>query len=58
MKHTTDIDMKNARPTILSWICKIHDVNCDKLDNCIKNRDDISKNFNEFNEINKAKMHS
>ena len=26
MKHTTDIDMKNAHPTILLYVCKLHDI--------------------------------
>jgi hypothetical protein len=36
---TTDLDMKNAQPTILRWLCKLYNVPCPELDHYIKNRD-------------------
>lgn len=41
MKHTTDIDAKNCHPTILKYICKKHNVNCQNLEIYLKNRDII-----------------
>lgn len=41
MKHTTDIDAKNCHPTILRYLCKIHNIECPKLDFYIENRDII-----------------
>lgn len=41
MKHTTDIDAKNCHPTILRYLCKIHDIECSKLDFYVENRDII-----------------
>lgn len=35
----TDLDMCNAHPTILSYICRIHDIPCPQLDHFIRNRD-------------------
>ena len=43
-----DIDMKNAHPTLLSWYCHKHGINCAALDAYIKHRDsmlqDLMKN--------------
>jgi hypothetical protein len=37
----TDIDMANAHPVILRWICHIHDIPCPNLEYYINNRADI-----------------
>jgi hypothetical protein len=55
MKHTTDIDMKNAHPTILQWICNKHNIKCLELTYYIQNRENILLQFNEFNDRDKAK---
>ena len=36
---TTDIDMKNAHPTILKYLCKLHNIKCPMLSDYIENRD-------------------
>jgi len=41
MKHTTDIDMKNAHPTILRYICRLHNIDCPNLEYYINNRDTV-----------------
>jgi hypothetical protein len=41
MTHTTDIDMKNCHPVLLSYICKLHNIDCPNLDFYINNRDEI-----------------
>lgn len=41
MQHTTDLDMKNAQPTILQYICKLHNIDCDELKYYNANRDRI-----------------
>ena len=41
MKHTTDIDMKNAHPTILKYICKLNNILCPNLEYYINNRDEV-----------------
>ena len=38
---TTDIDMKNAHPVILLYICKKHSVDCAQLESYVNNRDAI-----------------
>lgn len=40
---TTDIDMKNAHPTILRWVCDTHAIECQKLAAYTENRDQILK---------------
>jgi hypothetical protein len=61
---TTDIDMKNAHPTILEWLCINHNIKCPNLTYYNNNRDklliDYGKNFKtEFlkcvNDCNKNK---
>ena len=52
MKHTTDLDMKNAHPVILSFICHLHHIQCPNLDYYIKNRDQI---LSEFSNRDKGK---
>lgn len=44
MKHTTDIDMKNAHPTILFYLCKLHQIKCPSLDFFIRNREELIGN--------------
>jgi hypothetical protein len=41
MSHTTDIDMKNAHPVILRYICKKHNIRSPELDYYVENRDNI-----------------
>lgn len=43
MKHTTDIDAKTCHPTILRYLCKINNIECQKLDFYVENRDIIIK---------------
>ena len=45
MTHTTDIDMKNAHPTILRYICKQHDIPCPNLEYYLAHRDEILAEF-------------
>jgi len=39
MSHTADIDMVNAHPTILKWICDKHSIPCPNLTLYIQDRD-------------------
>ena len=41
MSHTTDIDMKNAHPVILKYICKKHEISCREVDYYVEHRDDV-----------------
>ena len=50
IKHTTDIDMKNAHPTILRYLCKVNNINCPNLHYFCENRDDIFKSISEDKE--------
>jgi len=52
MGHCTDIDMSNAHPTILKYICSQHDIPCPQLEHYIKHRSDI---LNKFDDPIKAK---
>lgn len=45
---TTDIDMKNAHPTILRYICKSHDILCPFLNEYIEKRDIILNSFDGY----------
>ena len=45
MKHTTDIDMKNAHPKILQYICHKNNIPCPSLDYYINNRDIVLASF-------------
>jgi hypothetical protein len=45
--ETTDIDMKNAHPVILRYICKLHNFPCPNLEYYINNRDEILSRFDE-----------
>lgn len=42
---TTDIDMANAHPVILRFICKKHDIECPQLEYYINNRDECLGKF-------------
>ena len=44
---TTDIDMKNAHPVILKYICSLHNIHCPNLSYYIENRDIILTEFGE-----------
>lgn len=50
MKHTTDIDMKNAHPVILKYLCKLHNIACPHLSYFCENRDDIFKGISDDKE--------
>jgi len=41
----TDIDMKNAHPTIARYLCKLHGIPCPNLAYYIDNRDEILSKF-------------
>ena len=41
MSDTTDIDMDNAHPVILSYVCKKHNIPCENLNYYISNREDV-----------------
>lgn len=49
---TTDIDIVNAHPVILSYLCRKHNIHCAELDNYIHNRSQI---LNQFDDREKAK---
>ena len=49
---TTDIDMVNAHPTILKYICNINNILCPNLTYFINYRDKI---YNQFSDRNEAK---
>ena len=51
---TTDIDMCNAHPVILRYICKKHDIDCPCLEYYINNRDECLSKFENRN-IGKTK---
>lgn len=42
---TTDIDMKNAHPTILRWVCAKNNISCEKLTYYINHRDKVLKDM-------------
>ena len=45
MTHTTDIDMKNAHPTILKYLCSKYKILCPNLTGYISDRDQILSSF-------------
>lgn len=54
---TTDIDQVNSSPTILRYICYLHnnsqtDLSCPNLDYYIKNKDDLRQRYNKMDFIN------
>lgn len=44
-KHTTDIDMCNAHPVILKYICDLNNIRCPHLSYYIENRDELLADF-------------
>jgi len=50
MTHTTDIDMKNAHPVILKYICSLHNIQCPNLEYYIANRETILSEFEDRDE--------
>ena len=46
-KNIKDIDMVNAHPAILNYLCKKNNVNSNNLENCIYNRELILSSFAE-----------
>lgn len=48
-----DFDMKNAHPTLLSYICKKKKINCFELDSYINNRDKFLNDLTNTLEIDK-----
>lgn len=42
---TTDIDMKNAHPTILRYLCKLNNIACPNLSWYIDNRDQVLEDY-------------
>ena len=46
---TTDIDMKNAHPVILLYLCKKHNIECSNLEYYINNRDLVFDSFERLN---------
>ena len=43
--ETTDVDMANAHPVLLSWICKKEGIECPMLDEYIANREEVLSQF-------------
>ena len=50
-KNIEDIDMVNCHPTILNYICKKNNVDCNILKNYIENRELILSSFGEDRKI-------
>lgn len=44
---TTDVDMVNSAPCIVSYLCKKHNIHCVELNNYIKNREEILSQFED-----------
>lgn len=42
-EYYIDVDMVNAHPVILSHLCRVNNIRCDKLDEYINNREQILK---------------
>ena len=47
---TTDIDMKNAHPKILSYLCKLHGYSCPHIDYYINNREEVLCKYGDRDE--------
>ena len=61
MSHTADIDMCNAHPTILKWLCDKHSIPCANLTAYIQDRDKYTSQIPDGKDtylkaINKDKM--
>lgn len=50
----TDIDMSNAHPVILRWICRKHKIDCSELEYYINNRDECFAKFQSEKGVPKA----
>ena len=50
-KNIKDIDMVNAHPVILNYLCKKNNVDCNILKNYIENRELILSSFAEDRKI-------
>lgn len=55
---TTDVDMKNAHPKLLQYICKIHNIPCPQLEYYNNHRDDILKTFPNADDAKKLFLKS
>jgi len=45
---TTDIDMKNAHPVILKYLCKINNIECPNLSYYVENRNSILERLGKY----------
>ena len=50
-KDWTDIDMKNAHPTIAKYLCKKNNIECPNLSYYIENRNQICERFGEDGKV-------
>ena len=50
VKHTTDIDMKNAHPVLLVYLCKLYSYACPEVQYCVNNREAILSQMPDRNE--------
>ena len=50
-KNIKDIDMVNAHPVILNYLCKKNNIDCNILKNYIENRELILSSFGENRKI-------
>ena len=48
-----DLDVKNAHPVILEWLCKKHGINCEKLNLYIRDRERLLKELKCDREVGK-----
>ena len=55
---TTDVDMKNAHPTLLQYICNLHSISCPQLEYYNNHRDEILKTFPDADEAKKLFLKS
>jgi hypothetical protein len=44
-QSTTDLDQENSHPVILSYLCHIHNINCDAVDEYNTHRDRVLETF-------------
>jgi hypothetical protein len=44
-RHTTDVDMSNAHPRILEWMCHMNDIACPLLSAFIADREGVYKHY-------------
>ena len=50
-KNIKDLDMVNAHPVILNYLCKKTNIDCNILENYIENREFILSSFGEDRKI-------